>query len=109
MKQYVTITELEFDALLKADKGWVKTFEFGEFVYSYTLKKNPDVKVKVFSSISNGASKPCGKDAIRVCAINMVTQKGILKSKRVNRVPGWDVRVKERVIETIENIFPKRK
>jgi len=105
---YTKITELEFDEVLKAERGWTKEFAYGEYVYSFRLKKNPDVEIKVFSSISNGSSKPVGKDAIRICAVNTRTNKGILKAKRINRVPGWDARLKERVIEMINNVFPKK-
>jgi hypothetical protein len=104
-KTYVTITELEFDGLLQHAKGWTKDKSGNEIVYSYTSKKNPDIMVLVYSSITNGVSRKCGADAIRICAVNTRTNKGVLKSTRVNRVAGWNERVKERVIETIEKIW----
>jgi hypothetical protein len=103
---YVIVTELEFDTLLKADKGWEKKIEGGEYVYCYTPKKNPDVVVKVFSSVTpSGVSRKCGGDAIRICAVNTKTNRGILKTGRVNRTAGWDERAKEKVIETINKIW----
>jgi hypothetical protein len=103
---YVIVTELEFDTLLKSDKGWEKKIEGGEYVYHYVSKKNPDVVVKVFSSVTpSGVSKKCGSDAIRICAVNTKTNRGILKTGRVNRTAGWDERAKEKVIETINKIW----
>ena len=103
---YVIITELEFDNLLKHEKGWSKKLEGGEYVYYYTSKKNPDVVVKVFSSITpGGVSRKCGGDAVRVCCVNTKTNRGIIKTGRVNRTAGWDERVKERVLEVISKIF----
>lgn len=103
---YVDVTELEFDTLLKSEKGWKKEVQGLEYVYIYQSTKNPDVIIKVFSSVTqNGIGRKCGGDAIRVCAVNTRTNKGIMKSKRVYRVPGWEDRVKERVIETLEKIW----
>ena len=102
---YVPITELEFDVVCKESKGWVKVYQGVELVYQYTTKKNPDVGVKVYSSITKGVSRSVGKDAIRVCAVNTKTNKGIIKSSRVYRVPGWEQRVQQRVIETLEKIW----
>lgn len=103
---YVIVTELEMDTLLASDKGWVKTIEGGEYVYNYTTKKNPDINVKVFSSVAqNGMGRKCGGDAIRICAVNTKTNRGVIKTGRVNRTPGWDERVKAKVLETIEKIW----
>ena len=64
------ITELEFDNLLKSDKGWKKETQGVEYVHIYQSLKNPDIVVKVFSSITRiGLGKKCGKDAIRVCGL----------------------------------------
>jgi hypothetical protein len=82
---YVIVTEMEMDNLLKADKGWTKKIEGGEYVYHYTPKKNPDVVVKVFSSVTtNGVGRKCGGDAIRIAAVNIKTNRGIIKNGRVN-------------------------
>jgi hypothetical protein len=103
---YVIVTEMEMDTLLKADKGWVKQIEGGEYVYHYTTNKNPDVVVKVFSSVTpSGVSKKVGSDAIRICAVNTKTNRGIIKNGRVNRTAGWDDRLKAKVLETIKNIW----
>ena len=107
--QYVVVTELEFDNLLKADKGWSKDVighKAMEYVYSYRTKKNPDIVIKVYSSVTKGGTgRKCGGDAIRICAVNTKTDKGVLKTKRVNRTPGWDERVKERVLDMIGQLW----
>lgn len=104
---YVVVTELEFDNLFKPEKGWRKVIKGNEYVYTYTSTKNPKIDVLVYSSLSTdkGTGRKCGGDAIRVCAVNTVSKKGIMKSKRVYRTPGWDERVKERVIETLKKIL----
>ena len=103
---YVIVTEMEMDNLLKSDKGWVKTIEGGEYVYNYTTKKNPDINVKVFSSVTqNGTGRKCGGDAIRVCAVNTKTNRGVIKAGRINRTAGWDERLQLKVMETIGKIW----
>jgi hypothetical protein len=103
---YVIVTEMEMDTLLKSDKGWTKTIEGGEYVYNYTTKKNPDIVVKVFSSVTpNGVGRKCGGDAIRIAAVNTKTNRGIIKNGRVNRTAGWDERLKDKVMETINKIL----
>lgn len=103
---YVDVTELEFDALLKSEKGWKKDLQGMEYVYTYQSTKNPDIIIKVFSSVTQkGIGRKCGGDAIRICAVNTRTNRGVMKAKRVNRVVGWEDRVKERVIETLEKIW----
>ena len=102
---YVTILESEFDALLKLDKGWTKEVKGQEYVYSFQLKKAPNISILVYSSISpNGLSKKCGSDAIRVCAVNTVLNKGVIKSNRINRTLGWDERLKTKVFEVLAQI-----
>tara|TARA_R110002167_G_scaffold98020_2_gene258240 strand:- start:3845 stop:4168 length:324 start_codon:yes stop_codon:yes gene_type:complete len=103
---YTTITELEFDSLLKHSKGWGKKVVGNEFVYSYVPKKNPDTMVKVYSSIKlDGVSKTVGCDSIKVCAINTKTERGIIKSSRINRTAGWDVRTKAKILEVMSKIW----
>jgi len=103
---YVIITESEMDNLFKLDKGWSKKIEGNEYVYSYILKKNPDVLVKVFSSVTpDGIARRCGGDAIRIVAINTKTNRGIIKNGRVNRTSGWDDRTKAKVLTTISKIW----
>lgn len=107
-KTFTPITESEFDALLKAEKGWNKEVQAGsnERVYTFNLPSNPDVQIKVYSSVTvnQAMSRACGQDAIRVCAINVRTLRGIRKSTRINRVAGWEERTKNRIVEMIQDI-----
>lgn len=106
VKSYVVVTELEFDNLLKYEKGWTKDYQGSELVYSYNTVKNPNIQIKVYSSLTkSGVCRKCGGDAIRIVAINTKTNKGVLKSSRTYRVPGWEVRVKEKVIGLINQIW----
>ena len=101
--KYCTILESEFDAIFKPEKGWKKDVSgmAQEFVYLKTLQTKPWLTIKVYSSIhkDDGISRKCGKDAIRVCAINTMTNRGVIKSRRINRVPKWENRLMERVME----------
>lgn len=104
---YVPVTELEFDQVLKKEKGWEKIHTQGtkEIIYVFKMKTKP-FTVKVYSSIteSNGVSRGCGKDAIRVCAINHETNSGAAKTRRINRVPGWEDRLVKKVTELCINL-----
>lgn len=103
---YVIVTELEFDNLLKFDKGWTKDYQGNELVYSYITTKNPNVVIKVYSSITrNGVGRKKGGDAVRIVAVNTKTNKGILKATRTYRIVGWEDKVKAKVIELIGKIW----
>ena len=103
---YTTITELEFDSLLKHSKGWGKEVVGNEFVYSYVPKKNPDTMVKVYSSIKlDGVSKTVGCDSIKVCLVNTLTNRGLMKTTRIHRTAGWDVRTKAKILEVMSKIW----
>jgi hypothetical protein len=113
--EYETITVQDMDALLRADKGWVKdTAHFGgrvkEIVYWYRTKADPRIIVKVYSSVDvrTGVSRVVGGDAIRVCAVRTdratdTDGRPIVKNKRVNRVTGWQDRLQLRVVSTIKD------
>lgn len=99
---YCTILESEFDAIFKPEKNWVKEFSghAQEIVYTKQMtKSNPNVQIRVYSSIhkDSSVSRPCGKDSIKVCAINTKTSKGVRKTKRIHRTIGWEGRLISRV------------
>lgn len=100
---YVSIEKSEFDDIFKSEKGWeIETSGHEkEIVYTKCLATKPWIKVKVYSSLkqSSGISRGVGKDAIRVCAVNIKTDRGVMKSRRINRVPGWNDRLINRVTE----------
>lgn len=108
---YCNISEAEFDNVLKAEKGWVKTYQQGteEIVYCFTMKSRPDVDIKVYSSIkkSTANARGCGQDAIRICAIRRLFNGrtcGIRKNGRINRVPNWETRLQDKIVATITDI-----
>jgi len=100
---YATILEGEFDNIFTSERRWVKEYSghANEIVYVKRFISKPNVVVKVYSSIhkKDGVSRGCGTDAIRVCAVNTVTNRGVIKSNRINRVPGWELRLKKKVTD----------
>ncbi len=107
--RYVTILESEFDNIFKPEKNWVKEYSGNaqEVIYTKRLLTKPDILVKVYSSIhkNNGLSRGVGQDAIRICAVNTKTDRGVMKTRRINRVPGWENRVVERVTEVWNHLL----
>jgi hypothetical protein len=106
---YVTILETEFDNIFRPERNWEKEYSgnANEIVYTKRFKKKPNVVIKVYSSIhkDNGISRGCGQDAIRVCAVNTVTDRGVRKSSRINRVPGWETRLTKKVTDMWNDIL----
>jgi len=103
MSRFVEVRETEFDILLRSEKGWSKDRSGNEVVYNYYIKSNPDIVIKVFSSVrdSDHIGRECGRDAIRVCAVDTKKDKGLVKSSRIYRVKNWQDRVVKRVCEVI--------
>lgn len=101
--QYYPITAQEMADFLKPDKGWVSEIHGGELVFSKKIAI-PNIQVKVYSGIKSntGESRGCGKDAIRVAAVDVVNHRGWIKSKRVHRVVNWKANLKGRVLKVIE-------
>lgn len=108
---YCLITELEMDTIFNPEKNWVKEYSgfHKEVVYSKIPKSKPWLQIRVYSSINknNGISAGVGKDALRVCVINIKTDKGVIKTKRINRVPGWDGRLINRVTDVWNELMNK--
>jgi hypothetical protein len=106
---YITILESEFDEIFQPEKKWVKEFSghTKEIVYVKRFISKPNVVVKVYSSIhtNDGISRGCGKDSIKVCAVNTKTNRGVIKSNRINRVPGWEDRLKKKVTDVWNQVI----
>jgi hypothetical protein len=106
---YITILESEFDKIFRPERKWVKEFSghAKEIVYVKRFISKPNIVVKVYSSIhkNDGISRACGKDAIRVCAVNTKTDRGVIKSNRINRVPGWEDRLKKKVTDVWNQVI----
>lgn len=91
---------------LKESKGWkLNDTQHREIVFDYNIKAAKHILVRVYSGITkeSGQSRKVGKDAIRVCAVDLAKSKGFIKSARVYRVEGWRDNLKNRVIEVIQN------
>jgi len=103
MAQYTAISLAEMDNALRADKGWTRSVQgrAREHVYSYTLKGDSGIQIKVWSSIhvDNSQARGVGRDAIRVCAVR--GNFGYIKSTRVHRVGGWRNNLRNRVMSVI--------
>ena len=109
--KYTEITEEQMSELLKEGKGWMKGVQAGsrEVVYTWNLKSVPGVVIRVYSSITHsGVSRGKGKDAIRVCAVNTITNRGWIKSTHVKRVEGWRKNLQKRVLSVIDESKARR-
>jgi hypothetical protein len=108
---YCVITELEMDTIFKPEKNWVKEYSgfHNEVVYSKISKRKPWLQIRVYSSINknDGISAGSGNDSIKVCVINIKTDRGVIKTKRINRVPKWDDRLRNRVEEVWNEMINK--
>lgn len=90
----VQITLPEFTNFLRAAHGWKPVnlkFRCDEHVFDLPLPEMPTMVVRVYSSISkfNSVSRRVGGDAIRVCAVDLASGRGMIASQRVHRVENW--------------------
>ena len=95
MARYTEITLNEMESLLEECGGrrWreVENASTKEHVYEYPLERDPNIVVKLYSSIhlETNVSRRKGADAIRVCAVNIEKSQGWIKTTKVLRVTGW--------------------
>lgn len=108
---YTIVTIQEMEEFLKADKGWTKHKPLGQEVHFDFRRKSitgtGEFVIRVFSSIpSDGVSRNCGKDAIRVSIVALVDgkDKGVRKFPRVTRQENWRKYLKQRVMEAFDYI-----
>lgn len=108
---YTDIDIEEMREIFDPVKGWVEPDleNVREFVFDWPVKcrgEDTGCVVRVYTSISKYGehSRGCGRDAIRVCGVNLRTDKGVKRTPRVYRTAGWQDRVKSRVIDVMENI-----
>lgn len=99
--RYVEVSSQAIENLLSS-KGFVRTVQNREVVYVFTHKADPCVKVKVYTSLRDGASvaRGCGEDAIRICTVFEGNGKsfGIGKFPKILRT-GSEEAVLDRIIE----------
>lgn len=104
--KYTPITLAEMEAFLNPTDGWKKvagSVSTKEHVFDYELPGHPGVVVRVFSSIHKDTSvaRKKGGDAIRICAVDTLRNRGLVKSVRVFRVEGWKDNLHRRTQEVI--------
>jgi hypothetical protein len=88
-----------------AARGFVRTVQRQEVVYVRRSRENPDVQIKVYTSVRvGGGTRRCGEDSIKVCAVfdNGRKSFGICKLPRVHRT-GSAEKVLTRVLSRIKD------
>jgi hypothetical protein len=70
MANFVEVPATAIESHLSG-KQFVRTVQYQEVVYIRAAQRNPDVKLKVYTSIRNGQQtvRRSGKDAVRVCVV----------------------------------------
>ena len=103
MSTYTAISLPEIQEVLKAEKGWIEDASGNEIVFRFALSTRPYINVVVCSSLrkDNQDCRECGKDAIRVFAVNNMLKKGWISTRRVYRVAGW----RKNLVNTVTDVF----
>lgn len=110
-KTFYNVSLEEMKSVLRSDKGWeLKTEDRSrEYFFSFPLSSSPHIQIRVASGITaNGHSRGCGKDAIRVFAVNTETNKGYISTKRIYRLPTWEKNLKAAVMNCFEQAKARR-
>ena len=112
-RSFVEFNKTSFEKALKAIHPHFSllinefTYRAKELIYAAPIKSTRIV-VAVFSTIVKSNSRGCGKDAIRIVLLDPKVGKIIANATRVNRVEGWEDRMKERVYDLVKEL-PKYK
>jgi hypothetical protein len=112
MSKYQPIAENEMREFL-GNQGFseVKVDRCQELVMGKVVRKgNHPVCVRVYTSISHGAGREVGEDAIRVVLVTKDEKAGVVvfgKSRRVYRVEGWKANLQNRLDSWDENLGPQ--
>jgi Family of unknown function (DUF6011) len=106
----VQITLSEFTAFLRPERGWSPVqvhFRCDEHVFDWVpFEEHPKMVVRVYSSISKhtNVSRQVGGDAIRVCAVDLASNRGMIAAQRVHRVENWRENLKARVLQVRDDL-----
>jgi len=100
MAHFTPVYEDEFRDLLLPEKGWRDgPWIGGERTFEFPVKSRPGVVIRVYTSLGHlGKCRGNGCDAIRVCAVDTRTNRGVVKATRVHRVLGWRKNLEKRVM-----------
>lgn len=115
-----TYTKISLDEMLEVlapSKGWKNVtadlqggkFAPKEHVFDWAVARFPGIVLRVYSSIhtDTAAAKGCGKDAIRVCAVDTVSKTGLVKVARVHRVEGWRDNLRTRTLAVLKLVYSR--
>jgi hypothetical protein len=112
VSKYQPISEHEMREFLGA-QGFseIKVDRCQELVMGKIVRKgNHPVCLRVYTSISHGAGREVGEDAIRVVLVTKDEKAGVVvfgKSRRVYRVEGWKANLQNRLDGWEENLGPQ--
>lgn len=100
-KTYTNVTLEDIERVLDASKGWNRVTNpiSHEHIFSFPLSTSPHIEVRVCSGIVGTGSRGCGKDAIRVFAVDTRAETGYIKTKRVYRIGTWEKNLRAAVID----------
>ena len=109
LKNFTNVTLKDIREVLTAEKGWnLDMLEAGtkEYVFQFPLSSSPHIVIRVCSGITfGGNSRGCGKDAIRVYALDTRAGRGYIKTSRVYRIGTW----KKNLVKAVTNCFQDAK
>jgi hypothetical protein len=105
MTTFVSVPAKDIEGFCEA-RGFARTVQRREVVYVRRSRENPDVQIKVYTSIRTGAAaaRSSGRDSIKVCAVfdNGRRSFGLCKLPRVHRT-GSTEKVLARVLSRIKD------
>jgi len=110
MPHYVPVPAHEIESFLAA-KGFERTVQRNEVVYVRPHEKDPDVKIKVYTSIRVGAAhaRNRGADSIKVCTVverENGRSFGIGKFPRIHRTGSVDA-ILERMYQKMRSAYSR--
>jgi len=97
------IEELVADFKRLPDRASLNPTQEKHYDWVIPQQQGPKLAVRWYTTVSEqqGAGKGCGKDAFRVCIVRSPGSKAervIYSLTRVHRTPGWQDRVRQRLI-----------
>jgi len=106
--RYVNISIEEMRSFLLSKGGnLTETVVNDEIAFDFPIKRYPHITIRIFTGIakSTGASRGCGQDALRVCAINFADKNrpvGWIKSQTAYRTKNWQFNLRDRTKSVIQ-------
>ena len=110
-KTFCNVTLDDMKNVLRPEKGWQIQTEprSKEYFFAFPLSNSPHIQVRVASGITlNGFSRGCGKDAIRVFAVDTKANKGYIGTKRVYRIGTWEKNLRQAVMNCFDQAKNRR-